>query len=299
MSTYKALVGKKIKSVSSDPSDSNDGQMWYNTTTQSLRGLAVLEAFTSGGSLITGRQSGAGAGTQTAALYNGGNPDTNLCENYNGSGWAAIANLNNNHQYAGGCGTETSALVYGDFPEANTTEEFNGSAWSAQEGFSTARRSGASFGLETAALLCGGTQGPPGVTTATEEYNGETWTGSGALSQARQYFAGLGVETAGLVFGGSNNPNATRYTDTEEYNGSTWATGGALPVATQMTSSFGTQTAGALAGGYKGSYSNTCLKYDGTSWSASPATLATARAQTNTSGVGTVQSAGLVSGGTP
>ena len=298
MSTYKAIVGKKIKSVSSDPSDSVDGQMWYNTATQSLRGLAVLEAFTSGGSLITGRQSGAGAGTQTAALYNGGNPDTNLCENYNGSGWASIANLNNNHQYAGGCGTETSALVYGDYPEANTTEEFNGSAWSAQEGFSTARRSGASFGLETAALLCGGTTGPA-VSTATEKYNGETWTGSGALSQARQYFAGLGVETAGLVFGGSNNPNATRYTDTEEYNGSTWATGGALPVATQMTSSFGTQTAGALAGGYKGSYSNTCLKYDGTSWSASPATLATARAQTNTSGVGTVQSAGLVSGGTP
>ena len=100
MSTYKALVGKKIKSVSSDPSDSADGQMWYNTTTQSLRGLAISEAFSSGANLATARQSGAGAGTQTAALYNGGNPDTNICENYNGTGWGAIANMNNNHQYA-------------------------------------------------------------------------------------------------------------------------------------------------------------------------------------------------------
>ena len=47
MSTYKALVGKKIKSVSSDPSNSAEGQMWYNTTTQSLRGLGVLEAWSS------------------------------------------------------------------------------------------------------------------------------------------------------------------------------------------------------------------------------------------------------------
>ena len=55
MSTYKEIIGKKIKSVSSDPSDSIAGQMWYNTTTQSLRGLAILEAWSSGGTANTAR----------------------------------------------------------------------------------------------------------------------------------------------------------------------------------------------------------------------------------------------------
>ena len=55
MSTYKEIIGKKIKSVSSDPSDSADGQMWYNTTTQSLRGLALTSAWSSAAPLGTGR----------------------------------------------------------------------------------------------------------------------------------------------------------------------------------------------------------------------------------------------------
>ena len=33
MSTYREIVGKKIKKVSSDPSDGLDGEMWYNSTT--------------------------------------------------------------------------------------------------------------------------------------------------------------------------------------------------------------------------------------------------------------------------
>jgi hypothetical protein len=298
MAAYKDLVGQKITKVTSNPGEPKTGQMWYNSTTGSLRGLGVVEAFSSAAPLSTGRASAAGAGTQTAALYNGGSPDTNKCENYNGTGWTSIANLNNALQYAGGCGTETSALIYGDYPVANTTEEFNGSSWSAQEGFSTARRSGASFGLETAAVLAGGTTGPA-VSTATEEYNGEAWTGSGALSQARQYFAGTGIETAGLVFGGSSNPNTTIYANTEEYNGSSWTNGGALPASRSMMFSWGTQTAGALSGGALPSTTATCLKYDGTSWASSPASMGTATKQGYTSGVGTAQSAGLCAGGDP
>jgi len=298
VSTYREIIGKKIKNVSSDPSSGLDGEMWYNSTTGTFRGLEIIEAFSSGGRLGTGRAEGASAGTQTAGLYNGGNPDTALCENYNGTGWSAIPSLNTARQYAGGCGTETSALIYGDYPVAATTEEFNGSAWTAQEAFSTARRSGASFGLETAAVLAGGSTGPA-VSTATEEYNGEAWTGGGALSQARQYFAGAGIESAGIVFGGSNNPNTTIYTNTEEYGGSSWTSGGALPASRSMMFSWGTQSAAALAGGALPSTTATCLKYDGTSWSSSPASMGTATKEGFTSGLGTTQSAGLCAGGDP
>ena len=298
MSTFKNIQGKNIRSYANNAPNPKAGEMWYNRSELKLKGVTAIDAFSSSAPLLTGRASAAGAGTQTAALYNGGSPDTNKCENYNGTGWTSIANLNNALQYAGGCGTETSALIYGDYPEANTTEEFNGSSWSAQEGFSTARRSGASFGLETAAVLAGGTTGPA-VSTATEEYNGEAWTGGGSLSQARQYFAGTGIETAGLVFGGSSNPNTTIYANTEEYDGSSWTNGGAMPASRSMMFSWGTQTAGALSGGALPSTTATCLKYDGTSWASSPASMGTATKQGYTSGVGTAQSAGLCAGGDP
>ena len=68
MSTYKEIVGKKIKSLSSDPSNSAEGQMWYNTTTSKLRGLAVSEAWASSATLPGNRTYGGGAGSQTAAL---------------------------------------------------------------------------------------------------------------------------------------------------------------------------------------------------------------------------------------
>ena len=303
MTTYRNIHGRSIQAVTTDPTgDITEGQVWYNTTSDTFKSVVAVESFSSSSPLATGRAQGSGAGTQTAGLFVGGRlgppGDTTACENYNGTGWASIPSLNTARQYAGGCGTETSALTYGDYPATTTTEEFNGSAWSAQEGFSTARRSGASFGLETAAVLAGGSTGPA-VTTATEEYNGEAWTGGGALSQARQYFAGTGIESAGLAFGGSSNPNTTIYTNTEEYDGSSWTSGGALPASRSMMFSWGTQTAGALSGGALPSTTNTCLKYDGSSWSSSPATMGTATKEGYSSGVGTSQSAGLTAGGDP
>ena len=40
-------MGQKIIKVSSDPSNALTGEMWYNSTTGSLRGLSVLQAWVS------------------------------------------------------------------------------------------------------------------------------------------------------------------------------------------------------------------------------------------------------------
>ena len=86
MTTYKSIVGQKIQKVSSDPSDAAGGQIWYNTTKGTLRGVPILEAFSSSGPLLTARNNTSGAGTQTAALAVGGNFPSNmrLTEEYNG-----------------------------------------------------------------------------------------------------------------------------------------------------------------------------------------------------------------------
>ena len=112
MATYRELIGKKIKVVSSDPSSGTDGEMWYNSTTGTLRGLAISEAWSSGAAMPTsdGIKYGAGAGTQTAGLFFGGNdnpPGTRRDETfeYNGSGWAAGGSLTAPWYLGGGMGT--------------------------------------------------------------------------------------------------------------------------------------------------------------------------------------------------
>ena len=47
MAAYKDLVGQKITKVSSNPSDPKTGQMWYNSTDGKIRGLGLVEAFSS------------------------------------------------------------------------------------------------------------------------------------------------------------------------------------------------------------------------------------------------------------
>ena len=68
MAAYKDLVGQKITKVTSNPGEPKTGQMWYNSTSGTLRGLGIVSAWSNSGSLITGRYILGRAGTQTAAL---------------------------------------------------------------------------------------------------------------------------------------------------------------------------------------------------------------------------------------
>ena len=61
-------VGDFVQKVASDPSPTSAGDVWYNTTSNALKSLLTLEAWSSGAPLTTGRQNLAGAGTQTSSL---------------------------------------------------------------------------------------------------------------------------------------------------------------------------------------------------------------------------------------
>ena len=133
MSTYKEIIGKKIKKVTSDPSNSVDGQMWYNSTTGTIRGLGIVEAWVSG-SLMNAARKGLGAGgTSTTGLAFGGNGDTNATEEYNGSGWSTGGDLSQVRLSTTGCGPSSAGLCVGGNipPVTNATEEYDGSSWTA------------------------------------------------------------------------------------------------------------------------------------------------------------------------
>jgi len=302
MSTYKEIVGKKIKSLSSDPSDSADGQMWYNTTTQKLRGLALLEAWVSSSNMPTATGGAGSGGTVSSSFYaTGSTPSaTSATFHYNGTGYSAGGNTNNQRNSIMGAGTGVpAALIFGGNPPSTTTETYNGTSWTNGPAYSTDVYAGSGNGTYTAALKCGGFLPAGSPTTSTEEWGGSSWTSGGALPTG--FFAnGLaGTSAAALAFGGSTNNGPTEVSTSYSYDGSSWTATNSMNTARIHLSGFGSQTAAIGCGGQTDAPSSPTEteSWNGTSWSVSPATLASGgQSQAAISNVGT-STAGVVAGG--
>ena len=178
MSTYKEINGQKIQNVSSDPSPSFAGQVWYNTTSGTLKVNAgpVTGSWATGGSLNVGpdRIYIGGCGTKTAALaigagagVSGGNQAMN--ESYDGTSWTEVGDMNSGRNGGSAAGVQTSALYAGGIPSWQTTAEtWNGSNWTSISPMNTAKRDIGSAGDQTAALAFGGNP----VQATTESGNG-------------------------------------------------------------------------------------------------------------------------------
>jgi hypothetical protein len=222
MTTYYGLYGQKVQYLASDPTDVQIGQVWYNSTSATLkvRAATTTGAWATGGNLASARRTPAGAGTQTAGLGIGGYTTTNVAntEEYDGTSWTAGGNLNTARASLGGAGTQTAGLGFaGTIPGLNTavTEEYDGTSWTNSNNLASARRQVAGAGTQTAGLCFGGI-GPSSLgLTATEEYDGSSWSGGGNLNTARyNVTGGSGPQTAALVVGGTGpggNLTATEF----------------------------------------------------------------------------------------
>ena len=86
MSTYRKLHGRAIQAVTTDPTESvAEGQVWYNTTSDTFKSVVSVSAWSSSASQTTQREGGtATMGTVTAGLIAGGSdpsaPYTNATE---------------------------------------------------------------------------------------------------------------------------------------------------------------------------------------------------------------------------
>jgi hypothetical protein len=234
MIILKEIKGQKVQVLATDPSTLLEGQLWYNSTSQTFKGAVYQPgssgAWASGGNMSIERGALAGAGTQNAGLAFGGYDENYLdvTEEYNGSSWSSGGNLNNTRYDLAGAGTQTAGLAFGSNPVAAHTEEYNGTSWTSVNSMNTARAQLAGAGIQTAGLAFGGRA--PGVTGSTEEYDGTNWSSGGTLGVARYMLAGAGTQTAGVSFGGYY-PSIT--TVTEEYTGGTPAGN----IATTLTAS--------------------------------------------------------------
>jgi hypothetical protein len=166
------------------------------------------------------RFQGAGAGTQTSAIFVGGeggspwNDNKNKTELWDGSSWTEVNNLNDGRTLVGGAGLSTSAIVAGGTPGSGATantETWDGTSWTEVNNLNTARM-GANLAAHsnTAALAFGGYLGPPGNTAATETWNGTSWTEVADIANTRYNGTSAGSSTSAWLAGGSpGTPNAT------------------------------------------------------------------------------------------
>jgi hypothetical protein len=280
MTTFKGIRGTTIEVLSSDPSTPELGQIWYNSSSGTLKGyvLSNVNAWASSGNMNTARGRLASAGTQTAALGAGGyvpaSSPTGATELFNGTSWTSSpSSLNTPRQYLniGAVGTQTAATVFGGYVNPapgfqNATENFNGTSWTNSGNLSTAKYGIGSAGIQTAALAFGGSNPGFSITTSTEKFNGTAWTSNPTgLNTARNYLAGCGTQTAALGISSS----------VESFNGSTWTNISSLNSPRVQLGAAGTQTS-ALAFGGNPPVASTEL-WNGTAWTSNPTGLGTAR----------------------
>jgi len=315
VSTYKEIFGEKIKKGSADPSNPLEGQMWYNSTTGTLRArLNVAAAFASAENLPVGFGRGGRAGTNTAALashgFNGGGVDNKSYE-YDGSTWTTTGTVNQTMRVLGSSGVQTSAMAFcgglnpnnPSFPPqlSNKTESYNGSSWTNETNYPTNQYGNSGAGVSETSTLSFGGEAPPGVFNTTKSYNGSSWTAEPAMNLGSYAVGGAGTETAALKTG-RYDPVGPGTNQAEEFDGSSWTNVNAS--SNSRSNNFATggiQTSAFSAGGYgPGSPSPKIAaaeSYDGTNW-ASMANLANA-GERGGSSLTTPSASALVWGGNP
>ena len=289
MAEYKAIRGHTIRTVAGDPDPLVTGDIWYSNTAKKIRGAKIgAGAWATGGNLNTGRQgtSPSQQGTQTAAMaISGGTPSNTVnVEQYDGSSWTEIANVNTSRQGGGGAGTTTAALDIGGNGPVLIVEEWDNSSWTEVGDLNSAPGGSATAtGTSTAAIRMGGYP----VATHTETWNGTSWTEVGDLNTARGGGSGVGTTTAANFAGGGYPAKG----NVEQWNGSAW-TEIADITARSDNGAAGTQDYMLVMGGSP----NTTESWDGSSWT-EVADMATARE--GHKGCGTGDSAVTWGGGAP
>ena len=309
MATYYGTYGQKVQYLSSDPPAPQTGQVWYNSTSATLKVRSVTTSGTwaSGGNLNTARSGMGAAGTQTATIGFAGyiGPNSAATESYNGTSWTTLpASMNNARYILGGFGTQTAAIGCGGyfFPGGaqSATESWNGSSWTTVNSLPTGRYQGGAAGTQTAGLYSGGAPPANTPTNVSTEWDGTNWTSGGNLNTSRQQTRGAGTQTASLLVGGQT-PGSTFLGSTESYNGTSWTT---LPASLNTVRGAhgisGDQTNAIVFGGGNAGGPTAFLTateiWNGSTWTTNPTGLAQKRTDLPTGPVGTA-TAGFAVGG--
>jgi hypothetical protein len=228
-------------------------------------------AWSSGGSLNTGRRGGGGAGvSNTAALVWGGEtipPPTaskTETESYNGTTWTEVADLNTKNADQSFSGTQTAAIGGGgNNPDpVAIAESWNGSTWTEVSDLNAARYNGGSIGFTASAHnFVGGLAAP--VDQNNEFWDGTSWTEQNNLNTGRYNMFGFGNPASGFV-GGGLEPSLSG--KVESWDGTSWTETTDLNTARVACRGTGNTSSGIVFGGGTPSATGKTEFWNGSSW---------------------------------
>jgi len=299
MATYQDIKGVRVKYVSADPSTLRAGEVWYNATSNTLKGVVSFAAWSSTAPLITAVFQNAGTGIQTAALScNGGTGPPasyrSTTEEYDGSAWTAGGVTAYSGAYGGASGTQTSALAGGgDGNAPGACGEYDGTTWTVGGalGFNAYQTKFA--GSQTASVAAGGY-----YQTNAFEYNGSSWTDSGQAMPTVVYGAGaVGTQTAAAFLCGIVVSPPSPSSLTQDWNGSSWSLGPANTLSGGGGQGGGQAPSSDCLLMCAGSPHNRVSIFNGTAWATSPATMAQTRS--DFAGAAGNSTAAVAAGGAP
>jgi len=294
-----------------DYSDAIVGQMYYNSTSGQFKAIksggAPIGTWASVSSMNTARGRLGGFGSATAAIGAGGvlppNGVTDAVEQWNGSAWTEIAEINTSRYTSHfQFGTTTNGIMAGGSltgpgtPTQVVVEQWNGSAWTEVGDLNKNKSQGGATGTTTAGVIFGGFTlpgGPPtyAILAETETWNGSSWTEVNDLNNQRYTNAASigGTSTATITFGRANqSPDSI----VESWDGTNWTEVGDLNEGRESPGGAGTQTAAMAFGGTPNAALNEI--WNGSSWTEAN-DLGTGRSQMGNAG--TTNTSALAFGG--
>jgi len=295
MANYKNIHGLNIPIRASDPSNPVQGEIWYNSTSSSLKGQSVTTsaAWSSGGNLPVGRSALSGSGSTPAGFAMGGGTGpvasyVSATNTYNGTAWTAGGAMTHTAAYAAACGTiPTTIYAGGDGNGPGASNIYDGTAWTsiAALGFDGYQLKGA--GDKANAFVAQGYYSAAGRT-----WDGSSWTTKSNVPQHNYSTSAVGTYNDASFLGGlavSSGPGNVHL----NWDGTSWNTRTVMPVSggSQGQSSNGAPTSSF----WVQATAPTTLNWDGSSWT-TLGNLSTARSGGASSGSSSAE--GFIAGGT-
>ena len=275
MATYKEIFGTNIEVLSSDPSNPVEGQVWYNSTDNVVKGAAVTTsgAWATGGNLNTARPSALGGtgATKDAALAFGGGPPpaptaTAITESYNGTAWTEVADLNTARAYVTGVGPNTDAIAAGGDQYSGLLQNLG------MEQVGQVYQ----MNLMLVMVMVLQDQVLQMLYFLEEEVlclqrlqivigNGSTWTALADILQQRSGISGAG-DSYDAALAATGQYSSTRYANVESFNGTSWTEITDVNTARGFGNGAGTQTSALIFGGSIPPLTGATEEWNGSTW---------------------------------
>jgi len=300
VATYYDIFGQKVQYISSDPANLTEGQVWYNSTsnTAKVQAYSASGVWSTGGALPGGIYGNSGAGTTTAGLSIGGGTGPvpsyiSTVNQYDGSSWTSAPSLPFSYSLGGAAGSQTTAIAGGgDGNPPGAMATYDGSSWTATTAIGTNIYQMKFAGSSANAF---GTNAYP--TSSSYKWNGSAWTTSPAAPSHNYNQSAVGDYDDASFLGGSLNPGGAARNDHMNWNGSSWTTNTVMPISgvTGGQSSNTAPTSNFWIAGFPTSpAANRTLIWNGTSW-VTGANMSSTRH--NGAGAGSSVQQGFVAGG--